>query len=88
VSAVLPEGVDKLQDVPFPLFDAIRLALGFLNFDELPKDERPPRRIWLDHDAMSAHWAAVERRRKEKYEGDGGDGGDYEENAAAKDLIQ
>jgi hypothetical protein len=89
VSAVLPEGIDRLQDIPHVLFDAIRLALSFLKFDELPKDERPPRRIWLDHDAMSSWWAHVERLREEKYGGDGkGDMTDYDENAAAKELMK
>lgn len=87
MSALLPEGIDKLHDIPVGMFDAIRMALGFLGFDELPKDERPPRRIWLDNDAMRSHWAYVEQRRKEKY-GDGDDDGEYESNSAAKDLIK
>jgi hypothetical protein len=87
VSALLPEGVTKLHDIPSGMFDAIRMALGFLHFDELPKDERPPRRIWLDSDAMREHWAKVERIRKEKY-GGGDDDDDWEDNAAAKDLIR
>jgi hypothetical protein len=37
-------------------------------------------------------WAStgrkVERIRKEKYGGDGDDDGDYEDNAAAKELIR
>jgi hypothetical protein len=88
VSALLPEGIEKLHDIPSAMFDAIRMALGFLHFDELPKDERPPRRIWLDPDEMRAHWAKVERIRKEKYGGDDDDEGDWEDNAAAKDLIR
>jgi hypothetical protein len=88
VSVLLPEGVSKLHDIASPMFDAIRMALGFLHFDELPKDERPPRRIWMDPDAMGEHWAKVERIRKEKYGGDGDDDGDYEDNAAAKELIR
>lgn len=51
------------------MFDAIRNALGWLTFDELPRDERPPRNIWTDGKRLSAHFRAVERRREEKYGG-------------------
>lgn len=88
MSALLPEGIEKLHDCPVTLFDAIRMALGFLGFDELPKEERPPRRIWLVPDEMRTWWTHVERRRKEKMEGGADEDGDYETNAAAKDLIR
>lgn len=67
MSLLLPDGVDHLADLPAPLFDAIRRALGFLTFDELPKDERPPRSIWMDGEELSKWFKAVERRRAEKY---------------------
>lgn len=51
------------------MFDAIRHALGWLSFDELPRDERPPRNIWTDPKRLSEHFKAVERRREEKYGG-------------------
>jgi hypothetical protein len=85
---LLPEGIDRLDDVPYTYWNALRLALGFLTFNELPKDERPPRSIWMDGDEMRKHWSAVERMREERYgTGDGG-GGDVKVNAAARDLIQ
>lgn len=40
-----------------------------LSFGELPDDERPPERIWLDDEALSAHWERVEAARKHKYGG-------------------
>jgi hypothetical protein len=87
---MLPEGIDRLDDCPYPFFNAVRMALGFLSFDELPKDERPARKIWLNSDEMRKHWTAVERLRAEKY-GTGDDSGDGEgevkKNAAARDLI-
>lgn len=52
------------------MFDALRQALAFLSFDELPADERPPRRIWLRPRELKAWFKAVEARRKEKYGGD------------------
>lgn len=65
------------------------LGLGFLSFDELPKDETPPRRIWLEGDLMKAHWAEVERARKAKYGGkDEAIDGPSERNAAMDDLYR
>lgn len=49
------------------MFNAIRQALAFLTFDELPDDERPPRSIWLKQDELKKWFAAVRRRREEKY---------------------
>lgn len=49
------------------MFNAIRQALAWLTFDELPDDERPPRKIWLNGDKMTEWFAAVKRRREEKY---------------------
>lgn len=89
MSLLLPEGIDRLDDLPYTLWNAIRVALGFLNFDELPKDERPPRDIWLDGDEMRKHWTAVERRREEKYGTSSEDGGGTtKRNRAADDLIR
>lgn len=70
VSAIFPEGIDDIRDLPYTYFDAIRIALGFLTFDELPDDERPPRSIWMEGDLMQAHWKAVKKARDAKY-GDG-----------------
>lgn len=70
MSHLLPDGIDHLADLPHTLFNAIRMAFGFLSFDELPKDEKPPRKIWLDGDEMKKWWKAVERKRKAKYGGD------------------
>jgi hypothetical protein len=87
---MLPEGIDRLDDCPYTYWNAVRMALGFLGFDELPKDERPPRKIWLDGDEMRKHWTAVERIREEKYGTGSGDSQDTEVkvNAAARDLIR
>lgn len=43
------------------------MALGFLGFEELPKDERPDKVIWLKPKEMKEHFAAVERARDAKY---------------------
>lgn len=70
VSTLLPEGV-PLSDAPHNLVSAIALTLRFLGFEELPLDERPPKRIWLDGEALNAWWEEVERKRKAKYGIDG-----------------
>jgi hypothetical protein len=67
VSHLLPDGIDHLAELPYTLFNAIRSAFNFMRFDELPKDEVPPRRIWLDGDRMSEWWKGVEARRKAKF---------------------
>jgi hypothetical protein len=55
------------------MFDALVIGLGFVSFDELPKDERPPKSIWLDGKERKRWFKAVEQIRKEKY-GGGSDG--------------
>lgn len=96
VTVLFPQGIRRLYDLPYPLFDAIRYGLMFLSFEELPKDERPPRNIWFDGDEMKKWNVAVERRRKAKFgggsdEGDIGDvpiDGPVSENAAMRDLFK
>jgi hypothetical protein len=89
---LLPPGVNGLLDCPYTVFDAIRLGHIFLSFDELSADERPPKRIWLDGDALREWFEDVRRKREAKYGGKS-DGGwdksieDPVQNQAAKDLI-
>jgi hypothetical protein len=56
--------VRDLHDCPYTLFAAIRRAMFYLSFDELPKEERPPKRIWDDDEAIEEWFAAIERKRK------------------------
>lgn len=86
VSALLPEGVRSLADAPYTLHDAIVAALHFLKYEELPKDEQPPKRIWFDNDAMRDWIAHIERVREAKYKGEK-PSGPTEENDAASDLL-
>jgi hypothetical protein len=68
VSLLLPEGIDHLLDLPHTLFNAVRSALSFLGFEELPNDERPPRDIWLNNKLLREWFKAVQRKRKERME--------------------
>jgi hypothetical protein len=88
VSALLPEGYSDLKDVPHVFFEAVRFALVVISFDELSTEERPPKRIWRDNEALSEWFDAVKRRRDEQ---SGVDGRkpieDPVQNEAAKGLI-
>lgn len=49
---------------------AIGHALAFLSYDELPADERPPKRYWLDNKRMREHFDWVKRKREDEMKGD------------------
>lgn len=89
IRELFPPGITDLRDIPYRWFDAIRMALMFISFDELEKEERPPKHIWLDDEQLGEWFKAVEKRRKEKYSSDGGPGPieDPVQNAAAANLI-
>lgn len=97
MSLLLPEGITSLYDLPYSIFEAVRLGLVFASWDELPKEERPPKSIWFDGPELKKHWKAVERMREQKYSGKG-DGpsvdirdqpidGPSERNAAMDELY-
>lgn len=90
VSALYPEGIKEVTDLPHTLFSAIRLGLNYLAFEELPEDEQPPKRIWTNPEKLKDWFVHVKKLRERKY-GSGGDGpGEIEdpvENAAAHGLI-
>lgn len=91
MSSLFPSGIEHLADLPHTFHDALLFALQVLSWDELPKEERPPRPIWLRPKSMREHFKAVERMREEKYGGDGGDGGidgPTRRNAAVDDLVK
>lgn len=89
MSSLLPDDVRGLADAPYGLQDAIVAALHFLRYEELPKEDQPPKKIWLDGEQLEAWWAEVERRRKAKYGIDGEKeiDGPAEHNEAAKELL-
>lgn len=69
MSQLLPEGY-RLDDAPWLWFDSVRFALMVLGFDELPSEERPPRRIWQDGKKLDAWWAEVKKRRDAQMRGE------------------
>jgi hypothetical protein len=38
--------------------------MNVLGFYELLDEDRPPERIWLDDEALEAHWSSVTARRE------------------------
>lgn len=71
ISSLFPPGITGVVDLPYTLHEAIRMALTFLSFEQLPSDEQPPKKIWLDGDRMEAHWSAVTQAREDKAKGRG-----------------
>jgi hypothetical protein len=43
---------------------AISHALTVLSYFELPDEDRPAEEIWLDDEALAAHWDAVNERHR------------------------
>lgn len=87
VSSLFPPGITHLADVPHHLADAISKGLAFISFDELPSDEKPPRKIWLDEELLSEWFDEVAKRREEKFNGESKEIDDPVSNEAAKALI-
>lgn len=67
MSLLLPDGVKDLYDLPHTIFDAILLAMHWLDYEEVEVEYRPPKSIWFDGKELKAWWKAVERKRREKY---------------------
>lgn len=89
LTLLFPDNITVVRELPYNIFDAIKLALVFLQYEELESDERPPKKIWLDGKAMSGWWKAVRRRREEKYSGKSQDiEGPTERNAMVDELLR
>lgn len=86
ISSIFPPGISRLYDLPFTIFNAIRYALHFLAFEELPREERPPKKIWLDGERMTEWWREVEENRKRKFGGEG-DTMSMPQNALLKQML-
>lgn len=60
-----------------------------LSWEELPRDERPPRRLWDDDEGLVRHFEQVERDRERKWGSPGSSGAieDPVDNDAARWLV-
>lgn len=89
LTILYPPDIEHARDLPYNIFDAIKLALYWLGFEELEKEERPPKDIWMDHKLMSKWFKAVNKRRREKYGlKDEGIDGPTERNALVNELLR
>lgn len=86
LSSLFPPGIERLYDLPFTIHNAILAALNFLSFNELPKEERPPRWMWQDGEKLDEWFKEVERLREAKY-GGGGDQSRMESSNLRSKLI-
>lgn len=75
ISSLFPPGITRLIDLPYTIHNLILAALGFLSFDELPDEEKPPKAIWLVEEKMKAWWAEVKRLREAQASGHGDQAG-------------
>lgn len=87
VSELFPPGVENIRDLPWRWFEAIRMAMFFLSFDELVEEERPPKKIWLDTEAIESHFAMLKEKHKREAKGDTTLEGESVQNKAAKALV-
>lgn len=69
ISSLFPPGVERLIDMPFTIHQAILAAMQFISFGELPKEERPPKSIWLNGPKLEAWFVEVERLREDRMNG-------------------
>lgn len=90
MSELYPDGVERLNDIPYSLHDALEHATTVLGWREnLDEDEIPPRLIWFNNEKLKDWFKEVQRKRKAKYGSEDGPGPieDPVENDAAKMLI-
>lgn len=85
VSQLLPAGIRSLRDIPWRLQQAIKGALMFLGFEELPPDDVPPRNIWTDGVLLREHFDRVRARHDER--GAGREIEDEQRNATIEMLV-
>lgn len=88
VRELFPPGITDLREMPYPWFQAIRHALVVVGWDELEPEFRPKKSIWMDGDALKAHFEWVEAVKKERFSGNPETAiEDPVENQAVKDLV-
>ena len=61
-----PEGAERISQIPWFLQTAIEHAMTVLNwYENLPKNEVPPRHLWADVDGLDLWWKKIEERRSD-----------------------
>jgi hypothetical protein len=62
---LFPVGVTDITELPYTHFEAIRRAMIFLSFEELPKKDQPPKKIWLDNEKLNGWFERLRRERED-----------------------
>jgi hypothetical protein len=66
ITVLYPDECDRATQIPWFLQAAIEHALTILNwFENLPKNEVPPKHVWADPDGLELWWKKIEERRSE-----------------------
>lgn len=80
-SILYPKGVKRMQDVPWPLQEAINQGLTILSwFENYVPEELPPENLWDDGEAIEEHFNVLRAKKEAEREGYGSGGGeDYDE---------
>jgi hypothetical protein len=89
---LLPPWAHSIADAPYSLVSNISFALTVLRWREnLDDHEVPPKRIWLNGDALKAWFETVKSNRRREMRGEDPDRSqdieDPVENAAARGLL-
>lgn len=89
VEQIMPQGITTLRELPYPLFNAVRVGMLYLGFEELSREDQPPRRIWQDSDALKVWFDDVRSRNGSRSEPDSWERNieDPVDNEAARSLI-
>jgi len=67
---LFPPGVERIDELPAQLFEAIRVSMIYLSFEELPEEDRPPKKIWDDSAKLKLHFQQVKEKRKRQSDPD------------------
>jgi hypothetical protein len=85
---LFPPGCDDIRELPAPLFEAIKVSLIYLGFEEMPLEDQPPKKIWQDNDALKQHFEMLKQKRKQEASTTvEGPIEDPVQNELAKDMI-
>jgi hypothetical protein len=68
-----PKGVKRIDQVPWPLQEAINHALGVLSwFENYVSEEIPPENLWDDGEFVEEHFKRIRQQKEDEREGWGG----------------
>jgi hypothetical protein len=85
---LFPPGVTDIREMPSAHFEALSTSLMFLGFEEMPEEDAPPRKIWLDPEALTEHFKWLKQKRKDEMDPDSPkSGGEMKRNELAKDMV-